>query len=150
MKAQPINCYRQRPVYGLFDALIRLRHGSGNSSQMATGLFENEDACVLASIAESAYTLQRRLHLGTAVIARCLALAAPDVPDSDQCSANTVEAVGWALAEMADMAAICHHLEVTARRVVRESPQKVEPTADEIWLALFLVSHYLHGAFPCL
>jgi len=55
-------------------------------------------------------------------VATCLALAAPDAPDSDQCSANTVEAVGWALAEMADMAAICHHLEVTARRVVCESP----------------------------
>ena len=105
----------------------------------------------MASIAESANTSQRTLHLGTEAVARCLALAAPDATDSDQCSANTFEAVGWVLADMADMSAICRHLEVTVRRVVVTRRKKwVEPTADEIWWALFLVSHYLHGAFPYL
>jgi hypothetical protein len=85
-------------------------------------IFEQADAGQLNGIAASANTLQRTLHLGTAAIARCLALAAPDAMDSDQCSAETVEAIGWLLAELSDFAAICHHFEATAQRVVREPP----------------------------
>gem|GEM_PF-5380785 len=46
MNAQPINFDRQRPVYGLFDALIKSQHGSGNFSPTVPELFECADTRV--------------------------------------------------------------------------------------------------------
>jgi hypothetical protein len=110
----------KRPVYRLFDLLLSLSGTDGTSTLMTLEIFEKTDGQRLIGIAATANTLQRTVHLGTAAIARCLALAAPDATDSDQCSPDTVEAIGWLLAELADLAAICHHLETTARRVERE------------------------------
>jgi hypothetical protein len=112
----------KRPMYRLFESLASLYTASGGSSLTGMEQFDQADSQVLIGIAASANTLQRTIHLGTAAIGRCLALSAPDAMDSDQCSPETVEAIGWLLAEMADLAAICHHFEVTARRVELEPP----------------------------
>lgn len=119
MNAQSVHLDQSRPVYRLASALVMLSAGSREASLMSLEMFNDADSSTLAVIADSAGTLQRTLHIGMAGIGRCLAYAAPDAIDSSQCSENTIEAVGWLLAEIADMAAICHHLEVTARRVLK-------------------------------
>lgn len=121
MKRRAVHFDQSRPVYRLAHALVTLSAGSNKASLMTLEIFEHADDSTLAVIADSAGTLQRTIHIGMAGIGRCLAYAAPDAIDSSKCSDGTLEAVGWLLAEIADIAAICHHLEVTARRAKRES-----------------------------
>ena len=118
-----------RPVYSLFARLLALHAAGDEGMQVMAGrpydlscdtLFAEASSDILLSIANSAHTLKRALHLGTAAVGACMALAAPDVTDSDQYCPVTVEAIGWLLAELADLGAVCHHFEVTANRIVRE------------------------------
>lgn len=120
-------CESRRPVYSLFSQLLAFVSQDKMAETTKAGipydlscdaLFENADSLILLSIACSAHTLQRTLHLGTAATGVCMALASPEVMDNDQCSPATVEAIGWLLAELADLAAICHHLEATANRTL--------------------------------
>jgi len=107
-----------RPVYRMFQALLEREGMPDTNVLMAATLFEHSDTASLNCIAANANTLQRTLHLGTAAVARCLALAAPDAMDSNQCGAETVEAIGWLLAELSDLGALCHHFEATANRIL--------------------------------
>lgn len=120
-------CESKRPVYSLFSQLLAFRAQGGITEITISGipynlscdaLFEQTDRQVLLSIACSAHTLQRTLHLGTAAVGICMALASPEAMDGDQCSPATVEAIGWLLAELADLTAVCHHLEATANRTL--------------------------------
>jgi hypothetical protein len=113
----PVLKYGNRPVYRLFDCLAKLSAGSDPEFDAFAVNFTRQSPELLDALAASTGILQRTIHLGTAAIGRCLALAAPEATDHDQCSPETVEAIGWLIAEMADLAAVCHHFEVTARRV---------------------------------
>lgn len=132
-KSSSFLCESRRPVYSLFSRLLAFASHDEMAEMTIAGipydlscdaLFENADRQVLLSIACSAHTLQRTLHLGTAAMGTCTALASPEAMDGDQCSPATVEAIGWLLAELADLMAICHHLEASANRTLlaREPP----------------------------
>ncbi|MDO8177870.1 MAG: hypothetical protein Q7T62_06460 [Undibacterium sp.] len=116
-----------RPMYSLFTQLLVACSGSPNPPAKASqaihdlpdcAALTNVDDTTLTNIALCANTLQRTLHLGTSAIGSCLALAAPDAVDGEQCGPATVEAIGWLVAELGDLSAISHHIEATANRLL--------------------------------
>ena len=116
-----------RPMYSLFTQLLVACSGSQNPPPKASNATDSWPDCAaltladnatLANIAQCANTLQRTLHLGTSAIGSCLALAAPDALDGEQCGPATVEAIGWLFAELGDLSAISHHIEATANRLL--------------------------------
>lgn len=118
---------QNRPMYSLFSQLLATCTGMPNQlprpSQATPDLpdyttLNLADDATLMSIAQCANTLQRTLHLGTSAVGSCLALAAPDALDGEQCGSATVEAIGWLFAELGDLSAISHHIEATANRLL--------------------------------
>ncbi|MDO8729514.1 MAG: hypothetical protein Q7K26_06595 [bacterium] len=123
-----------RPMYSLFTQLLAACSGSPNPPEKASqathdlpdcAALNNADDTTLVNIAQCANTLQRTLYLGTSAIGSCLALAAPDALDGEQCGPATVEAIGWLFAELGDLSAISHHIEATANRLLlSRDPQR--------------------------
>lgn len=73
------------------------------------------DASLLVGLADRAETAQRTIILGIAAIGDMMVCASPEIEDGS-IHANTVEALGWLLAEMGEfsarlfvMAAHCRH-----------------------------------------
>lgn len=77
--------------------------------------FDASDATILLSVAEAAELLQRILQLGISAVGQLLAHASVqvEVGEFDQ---DTVEALGWLLAELGDAAAACVELAAPCRR----------------------------------
>lgn len=81
--------------------------------------FDASDATVLLSIAEAAELLQRVLQLGISAIGQLLAHASVQV-ETGELAQDTVEALGWLLAELGDAAAACVELAAPCRRATED------------------------------
>ncbi len=120
-----------RPLHGLFSELLgAFRTQAPLSatppySSVNLAILEDASDQVLERLTKHANNVQRTLHLGTSAVGTCMALAAPEAMDSQQCSPATVEAIGWLLAELADLSSICHHFEATASRILLARSTKV-------------------------
>ena len=81
--------------------------------------FDASDTTVLLSLAEGAELLQRILQLGISAVGQLLAHASVqvEVGEFDQ---DTVEALGWLLAELGDAAAACVELAAPCRRATAD------------------------------
>jgi hypothetical protein len=71
--------------------------------------YAGSDPDVLLDIARQADTTVRTVHLGTAAIGELLAHASPEI-GTGEFPANSIEAIGWLLAELGDLAATAHLL----------------------------------------
>ena len=77
--------------------------------------FAASDPAVLVKIADDAETAAGVINLGVAAIGNLIAYAAPEVEDGT-ISSDTVEALGWLLAELGELAARCAVLGMHCRR----------------------------------
>ena len=64
---------------------------------------------LLVDIARHADTTLRTVHLGTAAIGELLVSVSPEI-GTGEFPANTIEAIGWLLTELGDLAATAHLL----------------------------------------
>ncbi|MBK7646687.1 MAG: hypothetical protein IPJ12_05885 [Betaproteobacteria bacterium] len=71
--------------------------------------YEAADADLLVDIARHAETTLRTVHLGTSAIGELLVYASPEI-GTGEFPANTIEAIGWLLADLGDLAATAHLL----------------------------------------
>lgn len=99
-----------RPMRDLLLQLPLLQVTSAMEIDYATA-----DPNLLLQIAENAEISMRAIHLGLASVGVLLAHSAVEVETND-ISANTVEALGWFMAEMGDFAAVAHSLSAACRR----------------------------------
>lgn len=76
--------------------------------------FDGSDAMALVQLAEAAELLQRILQLGISTIGQLLAHASVQV-ETGELAQDTVEALGWLLAELGDTAAACVELAAPCR-----------------------------------
>ena len=76
--------------------------------------FDASDATALVHVAEAAELLQRILQLGISAIGQLLAHASVQV-ETGELTQDTVEALGWLLAELGDAAAACIELAAPCR-----------------------------------
>jgi hypothetical protein len=100
----------ERPTRSLMALLPRMAVGEDTRP--------NLDACdrvVLVQIAEAAELLQRVLQRGVAACGQLLAHASVQV-ETGELDQDTVEALGWLLAEMGDVSAACVELAAPCRR----------------------------------
>ena len=81
--------------------------------------FDASDATVLVQLAEAAELLQRVLQLGISAIGQLLAHASVQV-ETGELAQDTVEALGWLLAELGDAAAACVELAVPCRHATAD------------------------------
>lgn len=81
--------------------------------------FDGSDAMALVQIAEAAGLLQRVLQLGISAIGQLLAHASVQV-ETGELAQDTVEALGWLLAELGDAAAACVELAASCRRATED------------------------------
>jgi len=98
-----------RPTRSLMALLPRLTVNAQGQPD-----FDASDAVVLVQIADAAELLQRRLQLGISAIEQLLAHASVQV-ETGELAQDTVEALGWLLAELGDAAAACVELAVPCR-----------------------------------
>jgi hypothetical protein len=73
------------------------------------------DPAVLVQLADNAETVMRTIHLGIAVMGQLLARSAPEI-ELHEISGDAVEALGWLLAELGDLAAVADCIAVPCRR----------------------------------
>ena len=73
----------------------------------------------LRALAEHAETVMRTSNAGINAISQLLAHAAADVEDG-AISANSIEGVGWLLAELSELAALCDYLAACCRKELVE------------------------------
>ncbi|MFN4037505.1 hypothetical protein [Comamonas aquatica] len=81
--------------------------------------FDASDAMALVQIAEAAELLQRVLQLGISAIGQLLAHASVQV-ETGELAQDTVEALGWLLAELGDAAAACVELAAPCRHATAD------------------------------
>ena len=101
--------HTSRPIRMLMALLPRL--GLNNQGQPN---FDTCDAMVLVQIAEAAELLQRVLQLGISAIGQLLAHASVQA-ETGELAQDTVEALGFLLAELGDAAAACVELSAPCR-----------------------------------
>jgi hypothetical protein len=77
--------------------------------------YESAEPALLHQIGTNAETTMRTIHRGTAAIGRLLVAVSPEV-GTGELPADCMEAVGWLLAEMGDLAATCHSIAVSCQR----------------------------------
>ena len=77
--------------------------------------YASADPDLLVDIAQQADTTLRTVHLGTAAIGELLAHVSPEI-GTGEFPANTIEAIGWLLAELGDLAATAHLLLAGCKR----------------------------------
>lgn len=71
--------------------------------------YEAADADLLVDIARHAETILRTVHKGTSAIGELLVYVSPEI-GTGEFPANTIEAIGWLLADLGDLAATAHLL----------------------------------------
>lgn len=99
-----------RPMRGLIQRLPQLALTSNGEVEFAA----NEPA-LLGAIAEDAEMLMRAMHLGVGAIGQLLANSAVVIEDGT-ISADCLEALGFLMSELGDMAAACMVLAGQCRR----------------------------------
>jgi len=97
---------KSRPFYDLIHQVACLK-SDGTAPDFAASPAE-----LLESIARSAETALQTAQLGVRAAGELVALSAPDTEAEDWPS-STLEAIGWLIAELSDVAAVCHCLQAT-------------------------------------
>ncbi len=77
--------------------------------------YAGADPDLLVDIARHADTTLRTVHLGTAAIGELLVAVSPEA-GTGEFPANSIEAIGWLLAELGDLAATAHLLVAGCQR----------------------------------
>ncbi|HQV12850.1 MAG TPA: hypothetical protein PKW52_16040 [Nitrospira sp.] len=77
--------------------------------------YASADPDLLVDIARHADTTLRTVHLGMAAIGELLVTVSPEV-GTGEFPANSIEAIGWLLAELGDLAATAHLLVAGCQR----------------------------------
>jgi hypothetical protein len=77
--------------------------------------FEATPAALLASLADNAEVTAAGLSRGLSAVGNLIPYAAPELGDGT-ISADTIEALGWLMTELGDMAAACLVLATLCRR----------------------------------
>ena len=98
-----------RPMRMLMTLLPRLAVSAQHNPD-----FDASDATVLVQLAEAAELVQRILQLGISAIGQLPAHASVQV-ETGELAQDTVEALGWLLAELGDTAAACVELAAPCR-----------------------------------
>lgn len=109
----------ERPLRTLVEQLPRLATGTGGEVD-----FANSPAALLASIAENAETGAALMGRGLSAVGCLLAYSAVEIEDGSITS-DSVEALGWLLAELGDIAAVCFVLAASCRQALPAPPQPV-------------------------
>lgn len=84
--------------------------------------FASCPAALLASVAENAETTAALMGRGLSAVGCLMAYAAVEIEDGS-ISADSVEALGWLMAELGDIAAICFVLAAHCRQALPAPPQ---------------------------
>ncbi|MDO6387907.1 hypothetical protein [Uliginosibacterium sp. 31-12] len=100
----------ERPLYDLLRQLPLLSAAPGAAVD-----YEAADAALLVSIADNAETAMCVIHRGLQAIGVLLANSSPEY-ETKELSAATVEAIGWLIAELADVSATAHLYSAACRR----------------------------------
>lgn len=103
-----------RPTRSLMELLHRLVVNDEGEPD-----FDASDATTLVQIAQAAELLQRILQLGISAIGQLLAHASVQV-ETGELAQDSVEALGWLLAELGDTAAACVELAAPCRRATAD------------------------------
>jgi hypothetical protein len=120
---------RPRPFHDLC-RLVAYIKSDGNTVDLA-----GCPAALLENISETAELAMRTAQLGIRAAGELVALSAPDTAAEDWPS-STLEAIGWLIAELSDMAAVCHGLQADCiaqlppekrRRATQPALYKEEP-----------------------
>ncbi len=111
---------RHRPFH---DLLMTLPNVVVNDGALD---FTNTPKDTLRELAEHAETAMRAAHNGTTAMATLLALCAADAEDGSF-GATAIESVGWLIAELSELAALCDYLAACSRKQLTE-PLVIRPT----------------------
>lgn len=103
-----------RPIRSLMELLPRLVVNDQGESD-----FDASDATTLVQIAQAAELLQRVLQLGISAIGHLLAYASVQV-ETGELAQDSIEALGWLLAELGDAASACVELAAPCRRATAD------------------------------
>ena len=103
-----------RPMRRLLALLPRLA-----VNEQAMPDFDASDADLLEQIAESAELLQRVFQLGISAVGQILAHASVQV-ETGEFDQESVEALGWLLAELGDVSAACTELSLPCRQATAD------------------------------
>lgn len=107
----------ERPMRTLVEELPRLTIGRGGDID-----FSSCPAALLASVAENAETTVALMGRGLSAIGCLMAYAAVEIEDGSITS-DSVEALGWLMAELGDIAAVCFVLASQCRQALPAPPQ---------------------------
>lgn len=107
----------ERPMRTLVEQLPRLTIGLGGDID-----FANCPAALLASVAENAETTVALMGRGLSAVGCLMAYAAVEIEDGSITS-DSVEALGWLMAELGDIAAVCFVLASQCRQALPAPPQ---------------------------
>ena len=77
--------------------------------------YESAEPALLHQIGTNADITMRTVYRGTAAIGRLLVAVSPEV-GTGELPADRMEALGWLLAEMGDLAATCHSIAASCQR----------------------------------
>lgn len=81
--------------------------------------YESAEPALLDQIGTNADITMRTIHRGTAAIGRLLVAVSPEV-GTGELPADCMEALGWLLAEMGDLAATAHSLSAGCQRYLSD------------------------------
>ena len=109
----------ERPMRTLVEQLPRLATGTRGDID-----FANCPAALLATVAENAETTAALMGRGLSAIGCLMAYAAVEIEDGSITS-DSVEALGWLMAELGDIAAVCFVLATRCRQALPAPPQAV-------------------------
>ena len=105
-----VGALSNRPVFDLIRQLPRCEViGTGEID------YEASDPALIRTIGENAAQVMATMHMGISAVGLLLANAGPEV-ETRSMSADVVEAVGYLLAEIADIAVQCDLIATSCRR----------------------------------
>ncbi|MCX7164782.1 MAG: hypothetical protein NTV11_00720 [Rhodocyclales bacterium] len=100
----------RRPLRDLILLLPHLQVRTGNNLD-----YEGAEPALLQQIETNADITMRTVHRGTAAIGRLLVAVSPEC-GTGELPADCLEALGWLLSEMGDLAATAHNLAAGCQR----------------------------------
>jgi hypothetical protein len=89
------------------------------------------DPALLVLLADNAETTMRIVHLGLSALGLLLANSAPEV-ETQEISGDAVEALGWLMAELGELAAVSHCIAVACRRHTADYAPRTTKTISNV------------------
>ena len=100
----------RRPLRDLILLLPHLQVRTGNNLD-----YESAEPALLQQIETNADITMRTVHRGTAAIGKLLVYVSPEI-GTGEFSADSMESLGWLLAELGDLAATAHSIAASCQR----------------------------------